>query len=208
MIRFIPLAVTSAAVLLSAACATAPKYSVMVDAYAQRPLQDSARVAVLAATQQNPMLGAEVGAKIERLLSNAGYEIFSPVAPGDTADLVALAVFGIGDPETVYTGTAVLPLGGIIWSVPQTRTARLRWLIVAVARPEDLEGVANVNDVPWVWYSTTFSSGSSGDLRQVIDYLLVPTFEWLGQNTGQRVSTTVRADDPRVRALREDRHRQ
>lgn len=190
------------AIATTAGCATT-QFNVLVDTYAQEPLAPPGRVAVLAATEANPMLGQEVQRKIENLVMQRGFAPVDPSVARDSADLVVLAVFGIGEPTTQYTGTAILPLGNTLWSLPQTRTAHTRWLIVGVARPGDMAGVEQIQDVPWVWYANTYSAGSSGDLRRVIDYLLVPTFEWFGENTGSRLEVTLREHDARVRSLRE-----
>ena len=37
-----------------------------------------------------------------------------------------------------------------------------------------------------IWMGKTVSSGRSSDLREVIDYLLVGTFRYFGQDTGKQ----------------------
>jgi len=47
-----------------------------------------------------------------------------------------------------------------------------------------------------IWVGETISSGSSSDLRKVIDYLIVATFEHLGIDTGgQKTHRILRTDD-------------
>ena len=54
-----------------------------------------------------------------------------------------------------------------------------------------------------VWRATTTSAGSSADLRSVVDYLLVTTFDHFGKDTGKRIRKTLYEGDNRVRQLRE-----
>ena len=68
-----------------------------------------------------------------------------------------------------------------------------RWL---VSEEDDLADAI-------VWRATTTSAGSSSDLRSVIDYLLVETFDYFGEDTGERKRKTLSEDDKRVRQLRE-----
>jgi hypothetical protein len=53
-----------------------------------------------------------------------------------------------------------------------------------------------------VWRATTLSTRTSSDLRPAIDYLLVPTFEYFGEDTGKQVRQVLSARDKRVTALR------
>jgi hypothetical protein len=148
------------------------------------------------------MLGPEVAAKIEQLLAQQGFRIVPAEHALDSAQLVVATVFGIGEPATISTGTAILPLGNMLWSVPQTRTSSVRWLIAAAAEPLALQNATDLASVSWNWYATTFSEGTSSDLRLVVDYMLVSTFERFGQNPGQRIEVNLRENDGRVRALR------
>jgi len=53
-----------------------------------------------------------------------------------------------------------------------------------------------------VWRATTTSAGRSSDLRSVVDYLLVTTFDHFGEDTGKRKRKTLFQGDSRVRQLR------
>lgn len=186
--------------LLVGACAPI-RYDVRVDAHDRGVMPPTARVMVVAATQSDPRLGPEVEGKIERLLKERGFQIVQPSSDSDTVDLVVLAAFGSGEPTTGAGGTAVVQLSNLLPRVPRARVGQNRWLIVAVARPSALTGGAGVQAVPWLWYATTFADVANGSLAQVIDYLLVPTFEWWGKTTGSRISTPIEQYDPRVRVL-------
>ena len=45
------------------------------------------------------------------------------------------------------------------------------------------------------------STGVSGDLREVLNSLLVAAFEQFGKNTGKAVLTDIKQNDPRLRDL-------
>ena len=54
-----------------------------------------------------------------------------------------------------------------------------------------------------VWSAETVSAGESSDLRWVMDYMLVGTFQYFGLDSGQRRTVLFRFSDKRIRALRE-----
>jgi hypothetical protein len=151
------------------------------------------------------MLAEEVRGKIEGILLERGFRLAPQNASVDDIDLVVLAAFGIGDPTTVHAGTAVFPWAGMVFAVPRTATTHLRWLSVGVVRPRDMANREPDGEIPWIWYATTFSAGTSGDLRRVVDFMLIPTFEWVGRNTGQQIHVTINEHDQRIRALRQAR---
>ena len=201
--RLAALLVLMLAVQIAAAgCATPTKYTVEINGYTGRganALRPATRIAVVPNTYSaNPLLAAEVKAKIERLLQSRG---FSPSSV-DSADLVLLNVFGIGTPQEIATGAVALPLGNMIAYVPTSTISYFRWLMIGVA-PAAQYGVAGLEfkDVDWSWVAEVTSSGSSGDLRTVIDYMLVAAFESFGYSTGRRVQVTLPRNDPRVRVL-------
>jgi len=53
-----------------------------------------------------------------------------------------------------------------------------------------------------VWVGETHSIDPSSDLRYDIDYLLVVTFRYLGQDTGKQVRVNMEIKDPEVLELR------
>ena len=54
-----------------------------------------------------------------------------------------------------------------------------------------------------VWKSTVFSSGSSGELRHVVPYLVAAAKPYFGVNTGQKIEVNIAEDDPSVKMMRE-----
>lgn len=99
------------------------------------------------------------------------------------------------------TGTTYHP--GSITYIPYSYTYFTRYLVVNLyergrwlsSKEKDLSDAI-------AWRATTISQGSSSDLRSVIDYLLVATFEEFGKDTGKRKRRTFREGDRRVRELR------
>jgi hypothetical protein len=189
------------AILLSFGCAST-RYSIDVNGYTGSgadALRSGSRVAVIQNRfEANPLLAAEIKTKLERLLVARGYRITSP----DSADLVLLNVFGIGTPREIATGAVAMPIGNMIAYVPTSSVLYFRWLMVAVA-PANHYGVADqtFDDVDWSWVAEVTSSGSSGDLRSVIDYMLIAAFQYFGNSTGRRVRVNVSGNDDRLREL-------
>lgn len=55
-----------------------------------------------------------------------------------------------------------------------------------------------------VWQGSAFSDGESGDLRDIIDYLLVSSFKYFGKNTQKKIHTSISTKNKEVKALREN----
>ena len=53
-----------------------------------------------------------------------------------------------------------------------------------------------------VWKTNVVSTGSSGDLRLVVPYMVAAMKPYLGTNTGRKIEVEVAADDPSVQLLR------
>lgn len=187
---------------MTAACTTT-RYVTVVDAYRGEPAQivsATARIAVLPNTAEpNPLFAQEVKQKLEWLLCERGLRIVPP----DSADLHVFNVFGIGAPQTVSTGGVVLPLRNMLAFVPTSATTYYRWLAIgvkpALRSPESTLGGASLG---WAWLSTAASEGSSGDLRQVIDFMMIATLQVFPSSTGRRTQIEMSDSDRRIKRLR------
>lgn len=198
------------------------RYNVDVNGYrAPSPsaaLAPGAKVFVVAdPNAANPLLEREVAQKIGILLEGRGYDSVPP----EGADYYVVFGYTIGSGPTV---TGVLPVvrpggtatvntygsGGYSYStvnlpsttsyVPYSKTLNTRVLILRVVDARKYQATQQV-DV--VWAGDTVSSGSSSDLRNVLNYMLVATFEHFGQNTGKAVRHRVPASDPAATSLRD-----
>ncbi len=187
------------------------------------PTSSSTKIAVVTASDpQEVLLEAEVKRKIERLVRARGFD----TAGVDEADYILSAFFAIdaGNAKTgatpvyqgggvsttrIYTSTGQWATGttyhpGTTSYVPYSYTQFTRFLGISVyekqrwlaSTEEDLSDAI-------VWRAATTSGGSSSDLRSVIDYLLVETFDYFGQDTGERKQRTLSHNDKRVRELRD-----
>jgi hypothetical protein len=158
----------------------------------------------------NPLLEREVADRIAALLAERGYTQ-STVAD---ADFYLVFGYGIG-PGPLHT--AVLPVyhpGGVAtvygdvnatvqlpgsWSyVPYTVATNTRVLTIRVA---DGPRFRDTRQVETVWAADTVSTGKSGDLRNVLNYMLVATFDYFGGNTGRAIQLELSTEDDRVRRL-------
>ncbi len=187
------------------------------------PTSSSIKIAVVTSSEPSEvLLEAEVKRKIERLVRGRGFG----TADVDGADYILSAFFAIdaGNAKTgatpvyqgggvsttrIYTNTGQWATGttyhpGTTSYVPYSYTQFTRFLGISVyekqrwlaSTEEDLSDAI-------VWSATTTSAGSSSDLRSVIDYLLVETFDYFGQDTGERRRKTLFKNDKRVRELRD-----
>jgi hypothetical protein len=100
-------------------------------------------------------------------------------------------------------GNATTNLPGSYQYVPYSETYFCRFMEMSLYKHETFVTVDKYDKAQAVWSSEAFSAGSSSDLRLVSDYLLVATFQYFGQDTGQRVQEMLHAKDKRVKALQE-----
>lgn len=184
--------------------------------------QADVRIAVVAKTEPTePLLEVEVRKKIERLVREHGYSIGSV----DDCHYILSAFFTMDDGTTATGSYPVYHAGGTAttniytssgqWAtattqLPGTTSYRsysyvyfTRYLgLTLYERKRWLESGEKDLAETIAWRSTTTSSGSSSDLRQVIDYLLVATFDYFGEDTAKEVRRTLRRGNRRVKALR------
>jgi hypothetical protein len=165
-------------------------------------------------------LEAEVGRKIESILAEKGYSVASAL----DCDYVLSAFFAIDDGHTavgarpvfhpggtattnVYTSrgdwaTATTNLPGTTSYAPYSYTYYTRYLGATLYERASWTSTQGPNPETAVWSSHVFSSGRSHDLRSVVDYLLVATFDWFGRDSGKQISRSFAERDGRVKALR------
>lgn len=175
----------------------------------------------------NTILRDEVQDKIQNALIKKG---FIPVQNLEEADHVLYFTFGIDTGQTQsysqtrsYTtqGTRLNIFSGQleptsethVRSYPVTTTIFTRTLIFnlydgeftrelinKINRGEISEKVASGQMRP-IWIGEIYSSGSSSDLRKVIDYLIYGGLDHFGENTGKQISHTYLINDERVKNL-------
>lgn len=209
------------AALLFCGCSST-YYHVYVDSYAQPDeVRQSTSVVYVEAYPEadNPLLEAQVASKVRYLLGKRGYTITDDI---QKADLVVNFVYGIGEPraeatssliyvpgQTVtatttdnegYRGTTTARSSGSLRAVPSSRVVNDRYLVVQAIDIDRFAANPEGND-SIVWHATTLSSGSSGDLRKVLNYMLVPTFDFFGRNSNEQVFVKLGDKDRDVRDL-------
>jgi hypothetical protein len=69
----------------------------------------------------------------------------------------------------------------------------------------EVSQLENLSDA-LAWRAKTVSAGSSSDLRSVIDYLIVGTFQHFGEDTGERQRHTLFENNGEVESMREAAH--
>ena len=180
-----------------------------------RSVQDNAAVYVAAdANSHNPIFEEEIRAKIEKLLARHG---FSAAPREDRADYRLDFTFGINRHQV----TGFEPYYGPVSSfgfvgyrryyyghaayVPYTETYHDQWLTIRLS-DTGRENPAAKGKVVWVGEAVT--TQYSGDLRQAVDYLLPPIFEYFGQDTKKQIPLTIDQSDPRVIQLLQPEHQQ
>ncbi len=104
--------------------------------------------------------------------------------------------------NATYSGTTTYtPSYGITGSTTHlgTRTTYFRYLDIGAY---DLDEYRKTEQLKQVWKTTTTSTGSSGDLRQVLPVLVAASSQYLGTNTGKKLSIELKENDESVKAIK------
>ncbi len=163
---------------------------------------------------QNPLLEKEIKEKINKILTRQGYE----VVPYDQAQFYLFFSYGIGQERAAnvvmpdyFTSYGFGLGGGTGWrSVPFVFAAPFfsfypgpestydRWLLINVA---DGKHYREKGEFRTVWVGEARSTGTSQDIRVVIDYLLLADFQQFGRNTGKAISVEISEPAPQAEGL-------
>lgn len=202
-------------------CATT--YQITTNAYLDKStsnfsIPSNASLAVLPNFNvPNAIFDNEVKSKIENLLTKKGYRI----VPFDQSDYavkfsydiigkqktIARSQYVTGPPiiEKVYVSgtnsyvTTVSRGYDYLTYVPETYTVYLARLFIKVL---DSGNLKSFKEDKVVWVGDTANESMDPDLRLSIDYLLVGTLKFFGQDTGKNQEVTLPQDDAEVAALR------
>ncbi len=159
---------------------------------------------------QNPLLEKEIAGKINKLLTNKGYDA-GPLRPGPVLPVLLLRRRAGTRRQRGHAGLLHLlrlrPRG-------RHRLARQplcvwRALLLLLPRPgEPLRPLAadqcggrqilsgNKGQFQTVWVGEARSTGASTDMRLAINYLLLADFQQFGQNTGKAVGVEINERRP------------
>ena len=157
----------------------------------------------------NPILEKEVGVKIEKLLTENGYNVSQ-----DKADYFLRFSYGIDAGRTVTEAIPIhhpmfydeYPFSGLYGHgyttyMPYSEVIHTRWLVLKLFEGQ-AHGPAPANAKP-LWIGEVTSAGTSSDLRELLNYMLVAAFEHFGQDTRRQISTAISPGDERVLRLTE-----
>lgn len=199
-------------------CASTRTYNVHVNGYTEEfaaaPFSPGATFFVMENQKaDNPLLEKEVKAKLEQLLRRHGYLL----VPYEQAQYLLQFAYGLGSPETVSVAVPDWSIGvgfgtgywgpgvgyGFYypgWGPYYTETQAIynRWLRLTVVEGQQYRPTGKATPV---WVGEARSGGTSSDLREVLNPLLVAAFEQFGRNTRKAVPTRVKENDPRVAEL-------
>lgn len=146
---------------------------------------------------ENPILDKEVKKKIEYLLIKNGYRIVAP----DKADYMLSYTYSIDGGRTVNIPSAVPKNSKSKISInfgDTTRTEFTRSLILSAC---DGNRFRKDSTLQVVWYGDTISIGTSSDLREALDFLLIGAFQHFGKDTGKQQRISMSGKSPEVEEL-------
>jgi len=172
----------------------------------------------------------EFAAYVERILSENGFVKVATVQDADVAIFLVYAIgdpqthqytysiptwgqTGVSSSNTygtvssyggmaTYSGTTTYtPTYGLTGSTTHVgrQTVYSRFLFLDAY---DLPAYMKEQRMTQVWKTSVVSTGSSGDLRLVVPYMVAAMKPYLGTNTGRRIEVQVLENDPAVQILR------
>jgi hypothetical protein len=213
-------------ILVAASAALAgctPSYRVHVNTYSELggPLDRSAPIYIAVdPNSRNPILRRQIAAKIRDLLSGDG---FNPVDTAEAATYTLTFEMGI-DSERVLDYMPVSgPFGGYYGYgghhggfgmglgystyVPYIDTIYTHWLRMRLyaakdtaQKPEDSEPT-RLSERQTVWLGEALVGTESPEFREAVNYLLVGSIQYLGVDTKEWVTMTIKKDDPRIQGI-------
>ena len=194
-------------VLGAAGCT--PRYRVHVNGYAELadPIAPGAALYVRTdPNAANPIFERQVRGHADTLLRGYGYAIAETATKADyhidfRVGVRSESVTGYTPVYSPYFGVRGgypgRSLFGFSSYVPYVDTFYDQWLVLRLVRPTSSDDGAD----EVVWVGEAVMSAEQADLRRTVDYLLVGCVEFLGVDTGRKVTLTIRKDDPRILSL-------
>jgi len=175
---------------------------------------------IVSKNNDNVLFSKEIERKIVNFLQNSGFEIDDAInakyalqfdfaissssitvnkaqyIPGQTQKTSGSTSGTLGErthykESTETSGTTVY--------VPETQIVFERKLTINVCDSRSFKD--QTTEIP-IWSGLFLSTGTNSDLREVMDYLLVPAFENFGKNTGKCVKVSLTENDPKIKSLR------
>ncbi len=192
----------------------AESYTVHVNGFSEveRPIWNMAAIYVAVdANSENLIFEKEIKRKTEKLLSLHGYV---PSAKEQLADYRLSFEAGMDSREVRGYGYSHMPVRvgyGHYWNhyygdygmyAPYARSFYNQWLRMRISDTGRLNPLRK-GMVEWVGEAVT--ARYSGDLREAINYLLVGSFEYFGQDTKKRMTVTIDENDLRIKEIMEYR---
>jgi len=156
---------------------------------------------------KNPLLEKEIKEKIAKLLEQQGYQM----AAYEKAEYYLFFSYGTGPARS---SAVAMPDYGWGWGGgfggPQSyffvapfpsyypETLYDRWLLINVV---DGKYYREKGEFRALWVGEARSTGTSGDLRTAVNYLLLANFQQFGKNTGKAVPVEINDQAPQVQGL-------
>ncbi len=196
-------------------------YSVEINGYAASgqslQIPEAASICVVTdGNAPNPILEKEVGVKIEKLLTEKGYNVGR-----DKADYFLRFSYGIDAGRTVTEAIPIhhpmfydeYPFSGFYGHgyttyMPYSEVIHTRWLVLKLfggypdEASKDAQPATPTAGKP-LWIGEVTSAGTSSDLRELLNYMLVAAFEHFAEDTRRQIPTVISRDDERALRLTE-----
>lgn len=184
-------------------------YRVHVNGYAElnEPVErDAALFVALDPNAPNPIFARQIKTSAETLLTGYGYTVADTPEAADyrirfQVGMKSETVMGYTPAYRPHFGARGGYPNGLLFGystyTPYVDTLYDQWLILRLFKPGSDEADAE----SLVWVGEAMMSTDRAELRETVGYLLIGCIEYLGVDTGQKVTMTIKKDDPRLVGL-------
>ncbi len=117
------------------------------------------------------------------------------------------SVYSYGNSASYSQNTDYTPSYGVVGATTHVGTAVVfaRYMVISGVDLEQFKKTGKIEDAQEIWSTKANSIGASGDLREIFPILLIASQNHIAENTGKKISYSIREDEEfsqKVDALR------
>jgi len=183
-------------------------YRVHVNGYAEldEPIERNAALFVaIDPNAPNPIFDKQIKTSVETLLAGYGYTVADALEAADyrirfQIGMKSETVMGYTPAYRPHFGARGGYPNGLLFGystyTPYVDTLYDQWLVLRLFKAD-----SDADAETLVWVGEAMLSTDRAELRETVGYLLIGCIEYLGIDTGQNVTMTIKKDDPRLVGL-------
>lgn len=115
------------------------------------------------------------------------------------------SIYGGGGGYATYSGSSYqMPQYGVVSNIPYSGTRAIyhRHLRLEALNIREYRATEEMEELESVWMTTVLSTGTTGDLRQIIPVLVAACMDYIGTDTEKSQKVEIYMNDKRVKMLK------